>query len=76
MQDDARPLLRVVAAEPEGWDRPVRQAPVHVLFTDGTWRTATVNGWRRNKRGWVVCLTWPGGRSSWHIYDRRYIHPV
>ena len=50
---------------------------MHILFDDGGWRMATVLGWLRDpKRGWLVQLGWPGGRTEWRLYDRRYIHPL
>jgi hypothetical protein len=71
-----QPLLPAVST-PEGWSRPVRHRAVHVLFDDGGWRMAKVLGWLRDpKRGWLVQLEWPGGRTEWRLYDRRYIHPL
>ncbi len=71
----AAPLL-VAAVDPEGWDRPVRQIPARVLFSDGSWRPARVMGWRHARGRWFVHLAWPGGQSSWHEHDPRYIHPA
>jgi hypothetical protein len=75
MRGESSPVL-LVASEPEGWDRPVRHRVVHVLFTDGGWRTAQVMTWRQGHRQWFVCLAWRSGQTSWHIYDRRYLHPA
>ncbi len=63
-------------SEPEGWDRLVHRRAAHVLFTDGTWRTAQVTGWRHARGRWFARLSWPGGGSGWHVHDRRCIHPI
>lgn len=54
----------------------MRHASAHVLFTDGSWRPARVAGWRRASGRWFVRLAWRSGRSSWHAYDPRHIHPA
>jgi hypothetical protein len=73
---DAKPLLLAVR-EPEGWSRPAQQSRAHVLFDDGSWRTAQVVGWLHDpRRGWIVHLRWPDSREQWSMYDKRYMHPL
>jgi hypothetical protein len=71
-----QPVLRAVAEAGER-NRVARQGRAHVLFTDGRWRTCRVIGWRQDpRRGWLVNLGWPDGRSGWYRYDPRAIHPA
>lgn len=68
------PMLARVS-EPEGWDRPSPGSRARVRFTDGSWRNATVLGWRHHDDRWYAHLRWPGGGSEWRVYDSRYIRP-
>ncbi|HCU97481.1 MAG TPA: hypothetical protein DHU96_34165 [Actinobacteria bacterium] len=70
----AEPMLPRID-EPEGWDRPGRGRAARVQFTDGSWRCATVLGWRHREDRWYAHLQWPGGSSDWLAYDPKYIRP-
>ncbi len=75
MTDDARPMVDEVAGEPGGWDKVASRRSARIAFSDGSWRTAGVLRWRHRDDQWFLLLSWPGGRTGWHIYDARYVRP-
>jgi hypothetical protein len=42
-----------------------------VLFTDDSWRPATIVAWCRYRRGWAVLLRWRHGDEDWRVHDPR-----
>jgi hypothetical protein len=67
----AQPVLaRIPQGELLSADRIAPHWPqAVVLFTDDSWRPATIVAWCRYRRGWAALIRWPDGQEDWRRND-------